>query len=211
MADLIVNGVPVVEVRLVTADVGPSLMQSAASNGLHASLVGIPPAISAFDRGNPTTILHPVDTGGSGLVVARSSPATGWNAFVAWARDRSRAGQSLKIAALGKGSIHAGPAQGRSQRAPGERERGALLNRGAQAPFVSSQPHPSGESRAYRASSSHRSCFSHPGIRSCAERFFPSNGHKGADWWGRVLLQRNMHEPKISCYRARDCPKPPYR
>ncbi|HIH02667.1 MAG TPA: hypothetical protein HA263_02050 [Methanoregulaceae archaeon] len=34
-----------------------------------------------------------------------SSPATDWNSFVAWAQDRSRTGQPLKIAAPGKGSI----------------------------------------------------------------------------------------------------------
>ena len=105
VADLIVNGVTVAEVRLVTADAGPGLMQAAATNSIQVSFVGVPPAISAIDRGNPITILHPVDTEGSGLVVAMSSPATDWNSFVAWAQDRSRTGQPLKIAAPGKGSI----------------------------------------------------------------------------------------------------------
>jgi len=105
VCDLVVNGVQVAEVRLVEGSAGPALMQAAATDGIQVSFVGVPPAIAAIDGNNLIAILCPVDTEGSGLVVATSAPVTDWDSFAAWARDRSTAGRPLRIAAPGKGSI----------------------------------------------------------------------------------------------------------
>ncbi len=105
IVDLVVNGKKVATLKLIPGDAGPQLMQLAATGTIQASYVGVPPAIAAIDQGTPIKILSPVDTEGSGLVVTASSPASDWQSFVAWARQRSADGKPLKIADPGKGSI----------------------------------------------------------------------------------------------------------
>lgn len=105
VADFMVNGEKVATVSLVPANAGPNLMQLAATNSIQMSYVGVPPAISAIDIGNPITIAYPIDNLGSGLVVTKGAPATDWQSFAAWAKQRSDAGKPLVIAAPGKGSI----------------------------------------------------------------------------------------------------------
>jgi ABC-type nitrate/sulfonate/bicarbonate transport system substrate-binding protein len=105
VADLIVNGEPVAELRLIAGPAGPSLMQLAATDQVQFAFVGNPPAIAAIDAGTPVKIVMALNTEGSGLVVSKDSPATDWTSFVSWARQRSESGQPLKIAAPGKGSI----------------------------------------------------------------------------------------------------------
>ncbi|MCQ8894242.1 MAG: ABC transporter substrate-binding protein [Methanolinea sp.] len=104
-ADLIVNGQPVAELKLVSGDAGPQLMQLMSTGNIQYALVGNPPAIAAADKGTPVKIVMAVNEEGSGVVVSKSSPATDWASFVAWAKERSVAGKPLKIAAPGKGSI----------------------------------------------------------------------------------------------------------
>jgi len=105
VADLIVNGVTVAEVKLVGGDAGPQVMQMASTDIVQIGYVGVPPTIAAIDKGTPVKIIHPVNTEGSGLVVDVNAPVTDWNSFVAWAKVRSAEGKPLKIAAPGKGSI----------------------------------------------------------------------------------------------------------
>ncbi len=105
MADLIVNGVTVAQVKLVGGDAGPQVMQMAATDIVQMGYVGVPPAIAAIDKGTPVKIINPVNTEGSGLVVDVNAPVTDWNSFVNWSQQRSAAGKPLKIAAPGKGSI----------------------------------------------------------------------------------------------------------
>jgi hypothetical protein len=105
MADLIVNGVPVAEVKLVGGDAGPQVMQMAATDIVQMGYVGVPPAIAAIDKGTPVKIINPVNTEGSGLIVDVNAPVTDWKSFVTWAQQRSAEGKPLKIAAPGKGSI----------------------------------------------------------------------------------------------------------
>ncbi len=104
-ADLIVNGVPVAEIKLVGGDAGPQVMQMAATNVVQMGYVGVPPTIAAIDKGTPVKIINPVNTEGSGLVVDVNAPVTDWKSFVIWAQQRSAEGKPLKIAAPGKGSI----------------------------------------------------------------------------------------------------------
>ena len=104
-ADLIVNGQKVAELKLISGDAGPQLMQLMATDNIQFALVGNPPAISAADKGTPVKIIMAINFEGSGVVVTDDSPATDWNSFVAWAKERSAAGKPLKIAAPGKGSI----------------------------------------------------------------------------------------------------------
>ncbi len=105
IADLIVNGVTVAEVRLVPADAGPQLMQLASTDTIQYALVGNPPTIAAIDKGTPVKIIMALNEEGSGIVIAEDAPASDWDSFVTWAESRSASGQPVKIAAPGKGSI----------------------------------------------------------------------------------------------------------
>jgi len=105
VADLIVNGQPVAELRLVSADAGPQLMQLSATDTIQYALVGNPPAIAAIDKGTPVKIIMAINNEGSGIVLAEDAPADDWDSFITWAKTRSASGQPLKIAAPGKGSI----------------------------------------------------------------------------------------------------------
>ncbi|MDD1688938.1 MAG: ABC transporter substrate-binding protein [Methanoregula sp.] len=105
VADLIVNGVPVAEIKLVGGDAGPQVMQMASTDIVQMGYVGVPPTVAAIDKGTPVKIIHPVNTEGSGLVVDVNAPVSDWKSFVAWATARSAEGKPLKIAAPGKGSI----------------------------------------------------------------------------------------------------------
>jgi NitT/TauT family transport system substrate-binding protein len=105
MADLIVNGQSVAEIRLIPADAGPQLMQLASTDTIQYALVGNPPTIAAIDKGTPVKIIMAINDEGSGVVVSEDAPANDWDSFVTWAKTRSASGQPLKIAAPGKGSI----------------------------------------------------------------------------------------------------------
>jgi hypothetical protein len=105
IADLIVNGVPVAEIKLVGGDAGPQVMQMASTDVVQMGYVGVPPTVAAIDKGTPVKIIHPVNTEGSGLVADVNAPVSDWNSFVTWAQQRSAEGKPLKIAAPGKGSI----------------------------------------------------------------------------------------------------------
>ena len=79
IADLIVNGVPVAEIKLVAADAGPQLMQMEATEIIQMGYAGVPPAIASIDKGSPIQILMPINTEGSGLVAVINAPAKDWN------------------------------------------------------------------------------------------------------------------------------------
>ncbi|HMA05793.1 MAG TPA: ABC transporter substrate-binding protein [Methanomicrobiales archaeon] len=103
--DLLIAGKPVAELKLIPADAGPQLMQLAATNAIQVAYVGNPPTIAAIDKGTPVKILMALNDEGSGVVVVTDSPATNWETFVAWAKERAAAGKPIKMAAPGKGSI----------------------------------------------------------------------------------------------------------
>ena len=105
IADLVVNGQPVAELKLISADAGPQLMQLAATNTVAYALVGNPPAIAAIDKNTPIKIIMAVNLEGSGVVIADDAPADDWESFVEWAKSRSAQGKPVIIAAPGKGSI----------------------------------------------------------------------------------------------------------
>lgn len=105
VADLIVNGQKVAELKLIPGDAGPQLMQLMATGNIRYALVGNPPAIAAADKGTPVKIIMALNGEGSGVVVSNGSPAKDWAGFVAWANERSAAGKPVRIAAPGKGSI----------------------------------------------------------------------------------------------------------
>ncbi|MDD1669471.1 MAG: ABC transporter substrate-binding protein, partial [Methanomicrobiales archaeon] len=93
--DLMVNGEKVAELKLIPGDAGPQLMQLAATDAVQFAFVGNPPTISAIDKGTPVKILMALNTEGSGVVVVMDSPATDWDSFVRWAKERSAAGKPI--------------------------------------------------------------------------------------------------------------------
>ncbi len=103
--DLLVKGEKVATLKLIPGDAGPQLMQLAATDTIQFAYVGNPPTISAIDKGTPVKILMALNTEGSGVVVVTSAPATDWDSFVKWAKERSAAGNPVRMAAPGKGSI----------------------------------------------------------------------------------------------------------
>jgi NitT/TauT family transport system substrate-binding protein len=105
IVDLMVNGQPVAEIKLISAEFGGPLMQLAATNAIQFSIVGNPPVIATVDKGNPVKIVMAANLEGSGVVVSTDSPAKDWPSFFAWAKQRSDAGKPLRIADPGKGSI----------------------------------------------------------------------------------------------------------
>ena len=105
IVDLIVNGQPVAEIKLISAEFGGPLMQLAATNAIQFSIVGNPPVIATVDKGNPVKIVMAANLEGSGVVVSADSPAKDWPGFFVWAKQRSDAGKPLRIADPGKGSI----------------------------------------------------------------------------------------------------------
>lgn len=105
VADLIVNGETIGEVKLVRGEGGPQLMTLMASDAIQFADVGTPPSISAIDKGTPIKILHPIQTEGSGFVVAADAPAQDWSSFIEWVKQRTAEGKPLKIASPLKGSI----------------------------------------------------------------------------------------------------------
>jgi len=54
VADLIVNGQKVAELKLISGDAGPQLMQLMTTGNIQYALVGNPPAIAAADKGDPS-------------------------------------------------------------------------------------------------------------------------------------------------------------
>lgn len=48
--------------------------------------------------GNPASIIHSINAGGSGLVVDDQAPCDDWNSFIEWVENRSFSGQPLIIA-----------------------------------------------------------------------------------------------------------------
>ncbi|MDG6250300.1 ABC transporter substrate-binding protein [Methanocalculus sp.] len=105
VADLIVNGVTVAEVRLVLGEGGAPLMTLMSTDAIQMAYAGTPPAINAIDKGTPIKILFPTQTEGSGFVVAASAPVTDWNSFITWVEKRSAEGKPVKIASPARGSI----------------------------------------------------------------------------------------------------------
>jgi len=53
VADLIVNGVPVAEIKLVGGDAGPQVMQMASTDIVQMGYVGVPPTVAGNRQGNP--------------------------------------------------------------------------------------------------------------------------------------------------------------
>ncbi|MDD1706633.1 MAG: ABC transporter substrate-binding protein, partial [Methanoregulaceae archaeon] len=93
------------ELKLISADAGPQLMQLAATDTIQYALVGNPPTTAAIDKGTPVKIIMALNDEGSGVVITNDAPANDWNSFVQWAKTRSEEGKPLRIATPGKGSI----------------------------------------------------------------------------------------------------------
>jgi NitT/TauT family transport system substrate-binding protein len=107
-AELYVNGQKIADVKLVEGSGGPQLMTLLQQGAIQYAIAGTAPFISAIDKSSGDMglkIISPIMLEGSGLVASISSPATDWNSFVEWVKDRSIAGDNVVIGDPQLGSI----------------------------------------------------------------------------------------------------------
>lgn len=97
---LLVNGSPVAYVNLVPGQSGGGIMTTIGQEALDGAYLGSVPAEQQIGLGNPSSIIQPVNNGGSGLVVGTKAPCTNWSTFVSWAKVRSGEGNPLVIATV---------------------------------------------------------------------------------------------------------------
>jgi NitT/TauT family transport system substrate-binding protein len=103
--DLMVNGQFVARIALISAPSGPPLMSLLEQDCIQMAYVGIMPAIGAATLGGELKILHPINTGGSGLVMSPGSGVSDWAGFSSLARERFMQGKPLRIGDPQPGSI----------------------------------------------------------------------------------------------------------
>jgi ABC-type nitrate/sulfonate/bicarbonate transport system substrate-binding protein len=103
--DLLVGGEKAAEVGLVATATGQSMMVLMEQDCLDMALVGITPALGAISLGCDAKIVMPIQSEGSGLVLAADSPAMDWRGFIELAKARSQQGRPLKIADPDLGTI----------------------------------------------------------------------------------------------------------
>jgi len=102
---LVVNETDVATVTLVEFAGGSAAMTSASQGNIDYCIIGVPPAILFMDQGAPVSIICPVQTEGSGIVVPIDAPYDDWQGFVEYAKEQYSQGNTLKIGDPMIGSI----------------------------------------------------------------------------------------------------------
>jgi len=103
--ELMVNGELVANVEVIEFAAGSAVMTAASQGNLDYAIIGAPPAILFIDQGSPAKIISPVQTEGSGVVVANDISATDWNEFIDYIKESYSEGKTLKIGVPMIGSI----------------------------------------------------------------------------------------------------------
>jgi NitT/TauT family transport system substrate-binding protein len=94
---LFVNDTLVANVEVIEFAAGSAVMTAASQGNLDYAIIGAPPAIMFIDQGSPSKIISPVQTEGSGVVVANDVPAENWDEFINWIEDMYADGKTVKI------------------------------------------------------------------------------------------------------------------
>ncbi|HJJ41808.1 MAG TPA: ABC transporter substrate-binding protein, partial [Methanocorpusculum sp.] len=106
--ELYINGEKIADVEFVEGTAGPNLMILMQQNAIQYAIAGAPPYLSAIDKSSGNVVLKilcPIQTEGSGLIASINSPASDWDSFVNWIKERSASGKNVVIAVPQLGSI----------------------------------------------------------------------------------------------------------
>lgn len=95
---LIVNDKPVADVQLLPGQVGGGIMTGLGQKAIDVAYIGSVPTLMQISMGNPASIIHSVNAGGSGLVVDVHAPCSDWNSFIVWVKNRSSVGRPIILA-----------------------------------------------------------------------------------------------------------------
>ncbi|HOP09448.1 MAG TPA: ABC transporter substrate-binding protein [Candidatus Methanofastidiosa archaeon] len=94
---LYVNETLVANVNVIEFSAGSAVMTAISQGNLDYAIIGAPPAIMFIDQGSPAKIISPVQTEGSGVVVANDVPADNWDEFIDWIKEMYAEGDTVKI------------------------------------------------------------------------------------------------------------------
>ena len=89
MCELLVQNMTVASVDLYPGSVGGGVMTGLGQNAMDVAYIGSVPVLLQISLGNPASVIHAINAGGSGLVVKNSAPCTDWRSFISWIRMES--------------------------------------------------------------------------------------------------------------------------
>lgn len=96
--ELRVNNKTVTQIQLLPGQVGGGVMTGLGQNAIDVAYIGSVPSLMQMSMGNPASIIHSINAGGSGLVVDDSAPCTDWDSFIEWVKIRSSSARPLILA-----------------------------------------------------------------------------------------------------------------
>lgn len=88
--ELIADGKAIATLQLIVAKSGTETASLFARNQLDLAMASVTAMMAAIDKGTPIKILSPLQTEGMGLVVAKDSPITDWDSFMAHIRKATK-------------------------------------------------------------------------------------------------------------------------
>ena len=91
---LVADGKPIANLRLIVAKSGSETAALFARNQLDIAMASVTAIMAGIDKGTPMKILSPLQTEGMALVAPKGSPLSGWDSFVAQVKN---AKQPVKI------------------------------------------------------------------------------------------------------------------
>jgi hypothetical protein len=95
---LIVNNRTIADVSLLPGQVGGGIMTGLGQNAIDAAYIGSVPSLLQISMGNPASIIHSINAGGSGLVVDDIAPCSDWDSFIDWVKERSSTSRPVILA-----------------------------------------------------------------------------------------------------------------
>ncbi len=86
--DLVYQGDTAAIIHLVPGQVGGGVMTGIGQDAIDVGYLGSVPSELQITLGNNASILHSVNTGGTGLVVGNDAPCEDWDSFISWVTTR---------------------------------------------------------------------------------------------------------------------------
>lgn len=96
--ELRVQNKTITEIQLLPGQVGGGVMTGLGQNAIDVAYIGSVPSLMQISMGNPASIIHSINAGGSGLVVDDYAPCTDWDSFIEWVKNRSSSARPLILA-----------------------------------------------------------------------------------------------------------------